>query len=162
MEIDLQYKLTESDIFNYRVSCLLNVDGFILLHKLVGDDFYTLPGGRCQFLEQSSHTIEREFREEINEKVIVGPLLWLIENFFEFQQNHYHELNLVYQCKTETMRPGSNFTKNINGKIYSYEWFDEQGMENIVFNPNIIKNQLFNPPKSISHLIQRPITPTIS
>jgi 8-oxo-dGTP pyrophosphatase MutT (NUDIX family) len=155
METDLQYKLTESDVFNYRVSCLLNVDGFILLHKLTDDDFYTLPGGRCKFLEQSGHTIKRELQEEINEEVIVGPLLWLIENFFDFQQNHYHELNLVYRGKTETMRQGNNFTKNISGKIYSYEWFDEQGMENILFKPNILKNLLFHPPENTCHLIQR-------
>ncbi len=155
MQTDLQYNLTESNVFNYRVSCLLNVDGFVLLHKLGDDDFYTLPGGRCKFGEESRNTIAREFREEINEKIIVGPILWLIENFFEFQQDHYHELNLVYRVNCETLRSGNNFTKNINGKTYSYEWFDKFALESIKFNPHIIKNQLFNPPKSPSHLIQR-------
>jgi 8-oxo-dGTP pyrophosphatase MutT (NUDIX family) len=155
METDLQYKLTDSHVFNYRVSCLLNVDGFILLHTLADDDFYTLPGGRCKFGEESSRAIKRELQEEISEKIIAGPLLWVIENFFEFQQNHYHELNLVYRATSETLRPGCNFSKNINGKVYSYEWFNEQGVENIKFNPHIIKNELFNPPISTSHLVQR-------
>ncbi|GAB2974868.1 hypothetical protein GCM10027049_06620 [Mucilaginibacter puniceus] len=154
MQTDIQYKLTNFKVFNYRVSCLLNIDGFILLHKLSEDDFYNLPGGRSKFGEESSHTIERELQEEINEKIIVGPVLWLIENFFEFQQKHYHEINLVYHATSETLRPGDNFIKNINGKVYSYEWFDKQGIESIKFNPHIVKDQLFNPPKSISHLIQ--------
>jgi 8-oxo-dGTP pyrophosphatase MutT (NUDIX family) len=155
MQTDLQYKLTKTSVFNYRISCLININGLILLHKLADDDFYTLPGGRCKFGEESHRTIERELQEEINEKIIVGSLLWLVENFFKFNQNNYHELNLIYQCSTETMQPGVNLTKTLNSKIYSYEWFDEKHIQNIQFNPGILKDQLFNPPKNTSHLIQR-------
>ena len=53
--------------FNARTSALIyNKDkSKILLFNVEGRDFYMLPGGRIEELEESSDTIKREIKEEI-------------------------------------------------------------------------------------------------
>ena len=52
-------------VFVYRVAGVAIHDNNLLVHKSILDDFWSLPGGRCEFLEISKDTLKREMNEEI-------------------------------------------------------------------------------------------------
>lgn len=59
---------------------------------LSGDDFWTLPGGRVEFFENSDATLHRELLEELGAGAVVKRHLWYVENFFEYSGKQCHEI----------------------------------------------------------------------
>src|SRR5262245_28429314 len=90
--------------FNYRVVGVAIHDGSVLLHRAEHESFWTLPGGRAEHGETAEQTIRREMLEEIATGVLVDRLLWVVENFFEYEGVSYHELALYFLIH---FRPGS-------------------------------------------------------
>src|SRR5690606_16384382 len=82
--------------FLYRVGGVCLHDGRVLLHRAVGDDFWSLPGGRCEILETAADALTREMREELAVKVTVGRLLWVVEDFFTMDGRPYHQIGLYF------------------------------------------------------------------
>ncbi len=80
--------------FNYRVVGVAIHDDSVLLHRAAGESFWTLPGGRAEHGETAEQTIRREMLEELETDVHVDRLLWVVENFFEYDGLSYHELAL--------------------------------------------------------------------
>ena len=79
--------------FNYRIAGL----GFrVLVHRATHEPFWTFPGGRAEIGETSGETLYREMIEELGVEVKVGRLLWVVENFFEFEKRRWHELGFYY------------------------------------------------------------------
>ena len=70
--------------FNYRVGGVALHRGWILLNRSPREDFWYLPGGRIAMGETAAQALKREIREELGVPVRVGPLLWLVENFFRY------------------------------------------------------------------------------
>jgi 8-oxo-dGTP pyrophosphatase MutT (NUDIX family) len=54
------------------------------------------PGGRAELGEPAAQTLKREMLEELNTKVEVVRLLWLVENLFEYADKEYHEIGLYF------------------------------------------------------------------
>lgn len=79
--------------FNFRSAAVIIHDDHLLIHQVVGDDFWALPGGRVEFLEASRQTIEREMLEELGMRCEVTQHLWHVESFYEFDSKHYHEMS---------------------------------------------------------------------
>jgi 8-oxo-dGTP pyrophosphatase MutT (NUDIX family) len=61
--------------FHYRAAAIIRDGDYVLLHRLDGDDFWALPGGRVNPGEQAKDTIVREFREELGAEVEKWPRL---------------------------------------------------------------------------------------
>ncbi len=73
-------------IFQVRVGAVCtSSDGRVLLHRAVGDDIWSLPGGRLRVGESVADCVRREMREEAGMKVEAGEVLWVLENFAEFR-----------------------------------------------------------------------------
>src|SRR6266511_4152272 len=83
--------------FGYRVAGACVVDDHVLLHRAVQDDFWSLPGGRCEAMESSQATLARELAEELAVDVQVGELLWVFEYFFHNYGKDHHELAFYYR-----------------------------------------------------------------
>src|SRR5437762_3514141 len=83
-------------LFNHRVVGVCIVDGHVLLHRSVNDDFWSLPGGRVELGEASSQAIVREMREELGLDARTERLLWVVENFFTHGDVSHHELGMYY------------------------------------------------------------------
>ena len=49
--------------FYYRVAGVLLDSDRVLLHRAIGDPNWVLPGGRCEFMEESTDCLRREMRE---------------------------------------------------------------------------------------------------
>ena len=83
-------------VFSYRVAGVAIYDNKLLVHRSVIDDFWSLPGGRCEFLEISKDTLIREMKEEIGVEIRIIRPLYFVENFFYFEGKNYHELSIFY------------------------------------------------------------------
>ena len=72
--------------FKYRVAGIALNRNQVLIHQLEGKNYWSLPGGRGEILENSIETLKREIREELEAEINVGRLLWIVENFFKSLQ----------------------------------------------------------------------------
>ncbi|OHV84587.1 NUDIX hydrolase [Rhizobium sp. LCM 4573] len=83
-------------VFQMRVAGLGFRDGHVLVHRAVHETFWTFPGGRAEIGETSEETLRREMVEELGVEVGIGQLLWVVENFFHYEEREWHELGLYY------------------------------------------------------------------
>lgn len=72
--------------FNFRAVGVAVYHDKVLLHQAEGDSFWSLPGGRVEFGEAAEQTLLREMREELDVEVEIVRLLWLVENFFVYDE----------------------------------------------------------------------------
>ena len=86
----------DTECFNFRVAGIAIDNDLVLLHTTERDDFWSFPGGRVEMGEDSAHSLVREMKEELNEEVEIVRLLWLVENFFVYNQKNYHEICFYY------------------------------------------------------------------
>jgi len=82
--------------FTYRVGAIIIRDGYVLLMRMAGDDFWFFPGGRVEAGETAQLALERKVTEELGVTGQVGRLLWASENFFRMKQGPHHELALYF------------------------------------------------------------------
>lgn len=144
--------------FNYRVAGVAIKDNKVLLHKPDKDDFWTLPGGRGEMFETSIDTIEREIKEELNEVAKVDRLLWIIENFFEYNGEKYHELSMYYLINFDV-----NSRMYINDEIkgieiekkMTFKWFDIETIETQSVQPVLLKEELKDISNNVKHIIHK-------
>ncbi|WP_337270364.1 NUDIX hydrolase [Oryzifoliimicrobium ureilyticus] len=80
-----------------RVAGLGFRDGHVLVHRAVHEPFWTFPGGRAEIGEPTQDVLAREMMEELGVTVKVGPLLWIVENFFDYERRRWHELGFYYR-----------------------------------------------------------------
>ncbi len=83
-------------VFNVRAAAVALHDGYVLLHRAEGDNFWTLPGGRVQMGETGADTVIREMQEEIDVAVTVDRMVFVSEEFFDYNDSRYHELGMFY------------------------------------------------------------------
>lgn len=124
--------------FNFRASAIvLSHDGKRILMTTKKDmNYYILPGGRVHGGEDTSQTIRRKFREELDIDIEVTALKLIVESFFKLKGSDYHELQYFYIIKVleekyENMT--EQFTGNVEGNIY--EWINVADLDNTKYRP---------------------------
>lgn len=115
----------------------------MLLHRTRGDGFWTLPGGRVEFGEDSAATLVRELREEIGVQArCVGPA-FITETFFEHQGEAVHELGFILfaelpqgspQLKKSVSHPGLE-----PGHRLEFRWFRESELSRVEVFPKFLR-----------------------
>ncbi|MFX1418119.1 MAG: NUDIX hydrolase [Promethearchaeota archaeon] len=151
----------ESNIFSYRVAGVAINNNKVLVHKSILDDFWSLPGGRCEFLEISKDALIREMMEEIGVKIKIKRPLYFVENFFFFNKKNYHELSIFYliELPLNSKKIFENDTfygketklgseeDAINGKELDliFKWVELDDIENLRLYPLFLR-------KSLKHL----------
>lgn len=145
----------ETAVFNYRVAAVMVVDGHVLIHKQVKDQHWALPGGRVELMEDSQTSIIREMKEELGFDVEVDRLLWLTENFFDYNNKKYHEIGLYY--KVEITDENFRFTTEPfygeEGDKLIYHWVPIHQLNNVLLYPEFLINSLDNLPMVTKQLI---------
>ncbi|MGO4482665.1 NUDIX hydrolase [Rhizobium pisi] len=91
--------------FQLRAGALIRSNGHILIHRALGDTFWVLPGGRVEFHEASAETLAREIEEEIGCQATIGPLRFIIENFFALADRRMHEVGFYYEAELSGALP---------------------------------------------------------
>jgi 8-oxo-dGTP pyrophosphatase MutT (NUDIX family) len=88
-----------SSRFQFRAGALVWRSGHILIHRAVSDPFWALPGGRVEFHESSREALAREIEEEMGCSASIGPLRFVVENFFELGGRKAHEIGFYYEAE---------------------------------------------------------------
>lgn len=140
--------IRENFRFNARTSALIyNSDKTkVLLFKVEGRNFYMLPGGRIEELEESIDTIQREIKEEIGWDNLEFSFLALSEEFVNDKGYNNHQLNIIY--KTIYNKPIiENKFKGLEGDWINFEWVNVADIDNYDIYPKDIKAAIKEPEK---------------
>ena len=142
--------------FNYRVGAIIKKDNKILLHRLSKFDFWLLPGGRVEMLENTENAIVRELEEEINVKSKVEGLAFSSETFFKLGNTLYHELGFYYFTKLEDEKlyQKEEFYGEEGEEKLIYKWFDINELESIDLRPEFLVEYFKNPSTEYKHIIK--------
>ena len=145
----------EKAVFNYRVAAIMIVDNHVLIHKQARDEYWALPGGRVELLEDSQTSVVREVKEELGIDVKVDRLIWFTENFFDYNNKDYHEIGLYY--KVSPIIGSFNFQKEEffgeEGERLIYQWVPLSQLEKIKLYPEFIRTSLSELPDAPQHLV---------
>ena len=126
--------------FNARTSALIynNEQNKVLLFNVEGRDFYLLPGGRIEELEESSDTIRREIKEEIGWDDLEFSFLALNEQFVNDKGYNNHQINIIYKAIYKNSINETKF-KGLEGDWINFEWVDIDKIEQYRIYPTGIK-----------------------
>lgn len=148
---------TEQAVFNYRVAGIWIKDGHVLLHRLVNESNWSLPGGRVAIAEESQSSLTREFREELGIDVQVERMALVIENFFTYGGRDTHEIGFYYVVTDE-----KNFTSfdekpfhGIEGERLIFKWMPIDELDEIELYPECLQTVLKDIRPYIQHFVQK-------
>ena len=82
--------------FNFRAAGIALREGYVLVQRDRRDDFWALPGGRVEKGEAGAAALAREVEEELGIAGTVGPLRFVMENFFAYNGTRFHEIGFYY------------------------------------------------------------------
>ena len=144
--------------FNYRIAGLCIHQGKILLHRAENEDFWSLPGGRAELLENSRETVVRELLEETGLQAEVNRPIWLMENFFDYNGEKYHEIQIVYEVRfperSPIMQQDIFYGEEADQQQLIYKWFQPAALIDLVIRPAFLQKGLLNIPVALEHIIQ--------
>lgn len=152
--MDLTFKVGEKEKFNVRTAAIIRCNDYYLISKREDKDYYSLPGGRINFKEDSKSGILRELKEELDFDINPNSikLVRIIENFFSFKDDSYfHEYLFVYliDVSNKYLKKG-NFI-NLENPIMHMEWYNKSDFLKLNIKPSILKDVLND--DSFKHLI---------
>ena len=158
-------------VFVYRVAGVAIHDNKLLVHKSILDDFWSLPGGRCEFLEISKDALTREMKEEIGVDIKIIRPLYFVENFFNFMEKDYHELSIFYLMEfppdsklvfeNDTFHGKERALGTENDDFYGeeldliFKWVDIDELESLRLYPLFLRKSLQNIKAFPEHIINR-------
>lgn len=129
----------------------------LLIHRTDDMDFWALPGGRAELLEPSPETLRREMQEELDTDVTVERLIWIAENFFEFEGKSVHELGFYYLMSLPIDSPlrdhNDTFFGHEGEMPIIFEWHPIDDLENIVLYPTFLCAGVKSMPNETTHIV---------
>lgn len=144
--------------FHYCVDGVCLHEGHVLLCRFGASDYWFTPGGRIRLRETSAEALRREMREELDEDVDVGRLLWVVENFFTHDGLTMHELALMYEIRLPTASPLLDVTQERHtldgGATLTFRWFPLAELERVDLRPNFLRTALQALPETPQHVAQ--------
>ena len=142
-----------------RAIAVIIYQGSVLLHRISGDEFWTLPGGRVEIGEDGASTVQRELAEELGEKVIVKDLTFIAENFFTYKGQQYHELGLYFRTEmapmSEKLLEKDIFSGIETSKKLEFCWFSQAQVPMMDIRPSFLRKSLNLAEPPFQHVVQR-------
>ncbi|MGL3607149.1 NUDIX hydrolase [Rhizobium sp. G187] len=145
--------------FNHRIAGLAFRDGHVLVHRATHEAFWTFPGGRAEIGETSQETLRREMMEELQVEAKIERLLWIVENFFDYEGKAWHELGLYYLMEIPDRFPfhPTDIVHHIqDGKnALEFKWVPATGeaLKRLDIPPYFIADEIETLPQSPKHII---------
>ena len=145
--------------FNYRVAGLALDGNRVLLHRSEVDDFWSLPDGRITMMETAEEALAREMYEELGVEVRVGRLLWVVENFFDYDDRPHHELGLYFLMSFPNhaglLEKGEEFKGNENELRLVFMWHPIADLDQTRIKPSFLHRALGNIPNEAKHVVHK-------
>ncbi len=143
--------------YNLRAAAIILDGDRVLLHKIEGDTFWCVPGGRVDAGEQAAVTVVREMQEELSELVSCGKLLWTVENFFEYRGQKQHELGLYFLTyllpDSRLLNTAGPYMGNEGNLKLTFEWFKRADLHSLDIRPSFLANALAKPEPQLAHIV---------
>jgi ADP-ribose pyrophosphatase YjhB (NUDIX family) len=144
--------------FQCRVAGIAYDSGRVLAHHADWEDFWTFPGGRAELGEPLADGLRREMQEELDTIVEVERLLWVVENFFIYDNKTYHELGFYFLMTLPADSPlraaRAPFVREDAGTQLIFEWHDLAALEGMRVFPAFLRGALQTLPDSPRHVVQ--------
>ena len=142
-----------------RAAAVVEHDNHILLHRAESDSFWTLPGGRVEPDENSQATLVREMMEELDEPIVCGELLYLVENFFDYLNKPNHEIGLYFQAQLHSHSALLDISRSYNGieagTRLEFRWFPRASLRDVDLRSAFLRESLTLPTLNFLHVVQR-------
>lgn len=136
----------DSHRFHYRAAAVVRSNEHVLLHRLEGDEFWALPGGRVDAGERAQDAIRREFLEELGVSVECEDLVCVGENFFEYNGEPHHEIGLYFAARisegSEISDQGRIHFGVEGGRRLEFKWFPLAELPNMDMRPAVLRAAL--------------------
>ncbi|MEN3113621.1 NUDIX hydrolase [Uliginosibacterium paludis] len=143
--------------FQVRAASIVIHDGHVLLHRAADDDYWSLPGGRVEIGEAASATVVREMKEELGEAVTCGPLVHVVENFFDIKGEPNHEIGFYFQVALSEGSPLVDKARSYSGLESDlrlmFQWHALLDLGSIDLRPAFLRNTLSTIPLVFSHVV---------
>jgi 8-oxo-dGTP pyrophosphatase MutT (NUDIX family) len=151
--------------FNYRIVGVAIHNDAVLLHRADHEPFWTLPGGRAELGETAEQTIKREMLEELATDVGVDRLLWVVENFFDYEGLSYHELALyflIHFCPGSAPLYSEAFDGTEGDVPLRFRWFPlrREALAALPLLPAFLPEGLTQLPRAAVHVVHRDQLPS--
>jgi inorganic pyrophosphatase len=149
-----------NEVFNYRVVGVILHEGRVLLQSAEDIDFWVLPGGRGELGESAQEAVVREMFEELGEVAEVRRLLWVLENFFDYQEKSWHEISFFFLL---SLPPGSPVYSRVEFEGYEpvieaklvFRWFSLDALNSITLYPVFLRKALHDLPETTQYVVFR-------
>lgn len=148
----------EGGRFNYRVAGIVVENGRVLVGRADWEDFWYLPGGRVEMSEEARESLAREMQEELGARVEIGRLVWVLENFFEFDGTTFHEIGLYFDVSLTDGSPeirADEFERDDEGTRLIFRWVPLDDLGSIRLLPSFLVDALRNVPEETAHVVCR-------
>ncbi|MGM0972036.1 MAG: NUDIX hydrolase [Bacillota bacterium] len=139
-------------------------DRQVLLHDM--DHFWVLPGGGVESVESSIDALKREFKEELGIEVNIKRLIWVIENFFEYNgqkeksTEFYYLIEFPLNPEIYNKANFEGFEKGANLKL-NFKWQSLEEIDDLTIVPECLPGllkELINTDKAdIKHIVHKSI-----
>ena len=146
-----------------RAAALIQSEGRVLLHRVVGDAFWALPGGGIEAGETAAQALVRELQEELGQPVEPGALACVVENFFTYAGTAYHEIGLYLHATPLhggllLSRPGP-YAGVEGSRALEFAWFGPDELEGIDVRPAFLaahlRHWLVHGRAEVAHIVHR-------
>ena len=149
--MDINIKLGEY-ILNCRAVGIIKYNNQILFQKKQNDKYWALPGGKISVGETGEETLKRELEEEIGINCEIEKVHSVIENFFTFDNQKFHQYIF---CYTLSVNEDNYIFKNnefpgIENKGIIYKWIDINNLEDV--KPDYLKDILVSDDDNIKFI----------
>lgn len=141
-------------------------EAHLLVHRATTEAFWSLPGGRVERDESAAETLVREMMEELQQPVAIGPLLYVIENFFVLDGRSCHELGLYHRMDVPAGFPFSAAGDIVHrirdgGSDLEFKWvrLDQLSLRAIRLKPTSLIDALLSSTDALTHLVVRETGP---
>ncbi len=142
--------------FQLRAAAVIVHDRSVLLQRARGNSYWSLPGGRVELLETGATAIMREMREEIGEQVVVGDLIYVVENFFEASGKKIHEIGLFYHVQlsaTSTrLDKAASFVGASDNAHLEFSWMSQRDISKADIRPRLLASALSTFERQLQHV----------
>jgi 8-oxo-dGTP pyrophosphatase MutT (NUDIX family) len=143
--------------FNPRAAAVALHQGRVLLNRNEPDDFWSLPGGRLEAGESSADALRREMAEELDIDIEIGRMIWVVENFFDYENQPLGEIGFYYDVEFP-----ESITKHATGEPFYgkegalkiiFQWYRPEHLDDIDLRPGFLAKALQDIPSTTQHII---------